>query len=315
FAAMLAAAGAPESGEAAAQGAALLVMHENALETRMVKPRFDADWRAMPAAAALVPGAVVLDTMDGFPAAGAGIKAGDAIREIGGQPVADAESAVRIIGESGGEPVEIALERWNGGEKSETIRVTLTPAMHDAGDGRGVRPVIGANLGGLSPGDIEKIEPLLAFGIMPAPVQSYVPPWSRYHAPADQLRGDLAAIWRIFGPIFGNRHKGELGRIATSLGGPVIILSSLWSWLLASFAAAMGFMRFLNVNLAIVNLLPVPVLDGGHVVFALWRGITGHEIPPKILNAIVNAFGVAIIALFVLLSGCDAMRLYLRFGA
>lgn len=315
FAAMLAAAGAPESGEAAAQGAALLVMHENALETRMVKPRFDADWRAMPAAAALVPGAVVLDTMDGFPAAGAGIKAGDAIREIGGQPVADAESAVRIIGESGGEPVEIALERWNGGEKSDTIRVTLTPAMHDAGDGRGVRPVIGANLGGLSPGDIEKIEPLLAFGIIPAPVQSYVPPWSRYHAPADQLRGDLAAIWRIFGPIFGNRHKGELGRIATSLGGPVIILSSLWSWLLASFAAAMGFMRFLNVNLAIVNLLPVPVLDGGHVVFALWRGITGHEIPPKILNAIVNAFGVAIIALFVLLSGCDAMRLYLRFGA
>lgn len=295
--------------------ATLTVQHDGSLVEKNVAVRFDADWTSSPEGRAFTPGAIVLELQAGMPAANSGLQPGDRIISIGGAAVSSAEEAVSAINQAGETPFKIMVERRLDDGSSERLELETKPVLHDPGDDKGERPLIGASLGGISPTTLSKIEPLLAFGIIPASVQPYVPPWSRHHAPLDQLKGDAASIWRIFGPLFGHRHKGELGRIATSLGGPVIILSSLWSWLLASFAAAMGFMRFLNVNLAIVNLLPIPVLDGGHVVFALWRGATGHELPPKVVNALVNIFGVVIIVLFVLLSGCDAFRLYARFSS
>lgn len=269
-----------------------------------------ADWRET--APEFAPGVRVSGTVEGLPAALAGLAEGDCIAEVDGEPALSPDAVIERVVAAGGKPVRLTVERQTPDGGTESFSAEIVPVMHDAGDGKGERPMIGASLVGVSAESLSGIRPLLEFGVVPAPVQAYVPPWSRHHAPADQLKGDAAAIWRIFAPIFGHRHKGELGRIATSLGGPVIILSSLWRWLLTSFAVAMGFIRFLNVNLAIVNLLPIPVLDGGHVVFALWRGVFGREIPPKVVNALVNAFGIAIIAAFVLLSGCDAFRLYAR---
>ena len=261
------------------------------------------------------PGVHVVSTQAGMPAEKAGLEAGDRIDSVGGAAAESAEQVVAAIRAAGCNPLEIRATRFGEDGSERALAVTLVPVLRDPADGGGERPMIGAGIGDASGARAGSLRTLLGFGIVPAPVQSYVPPWSRHRAPLDQLRGDAAAVWRVFGPLFGHRHKGELGKIATSLGGPVIILSSLWTWLLASFAAAMGFIRFLNVNLAIVNLLPIPVLDGGHVVFALWRGIFGREIPPRVVNALVNAFGVLIIALFALLTGCDALRLYLRFGS
>ena len=96
------------------------------------------------------------------------------------------------------------------------------------------------------------------------------------------------------------------------VGGPVAIVHSIWFSVLASFAGALAFIRFLNVNLAILNLLPIPVLDGGHIVFALWRGVTGREIPPRVLNGLVNAFMVLLMALFAWLCLHDVWQLYVR---
>lgn len=261
------------------------------------------------------PGVRIVSTLEGLPAAQAGLQAGDRIDSVGGVAAETAAQVVSEIRRSECAPLEIRFTRFGPGGEAQTMAATVTPVLRDGDDGEGERPMIGASLGGLSGPGAESVGRLIGFGIVPASVQSYVPPWSRHRAPLAQLRGDAAAVWRVFGPLFGHRHKGELGKIATSLGGPVIILSSLWTWLLASFAAAMGFIRFLNVNLAIVNLLPIPVLDGGHVVFALWRGVFGREIPPRVVNALVNAFGVLIIALFALLTGCDFLRLALRFGS
>ena len=264
---------------------------------------------------AFAPGVRILSTLEGLPAAEAGLLPGDRVDTVGGVAAETAAQVVSAIRDSGCVPLEIGFTRFGPDGEEEALSATVVPVLRDADDGEGERPMIGASLGGLSGPGAESIGRLLGFGIVPAGVRSYVPPWSRHRSPLAQLRGDAAAVWRVFGPLFGHRHKGELGKIATSLGGPVIILSSLWTWLLASFAAAMGFIRFLNVNLAIVNLLPIPVLDGGHVVFALWRGVFGREIPPRVVNALVNAFGVLILALFALLTGCDFLRLALRFGS
>ena len=132
--------------------------------------------------------------------------------------------------------------------------------------------------------------------------------------PGAQLEGDAKSIWRVLGPLVGKAHKGERGRIGKALGGPVTILSSMWLWFLTSFTATLAFVRFLNVNLAIINLLPIPVLDGGHIVFALWRGLTGRELPPRVIERLVGFFTILILILFAWLSLHDVWNLSRLFG-
>jgi membrane-associated protease RseP (regulator of RpoE activity) len=75
-----------------------------------------------------------------------------------------------------------------------------------------------------------------------------------------------------------------------------------------SLLNAVGFLRFLNVNLAILNLLPIPVLDGGHVLFSLWEGITRRRAHPRFVNILVNTFAGLLIAVFLLLTVMDVRR-------
>jgi len=77
---------------------------------------------------------------------------------------------------------------------------------------------------------------------------------------------------------------------------------TLWLSMQISILNAVAFMRFLNINLAIINMLPLPVLDGGHVMFALWEGITRRKPHPGFVNALVNVFAVLLITLMIFLS-------------
>ena len=82
----------------------------------------------------------------------------------------------------------------------------------------------------------------------------------------------------------------------------------LWLMLKSSFILAVWFTGFLNVNLAIINLLPLPILDGGHVVMNLWEGITRRPASPRLVNALANLFAVLFIALFLTLTFRDSVR-------
>jgi Zn-dependent protease len=62
------------------------------------------------------------------------------------------------------------------------------------------------------------------------------------------------------------------------------------------------------VNLAILNLLPLPVLDGGHILFALFEIITRRKPHPKVVSVLVNACAVLLIGLMVLLFYRDIAR-------
>jgi len=62
------------------------------------------------------------------------------------------------------------------------------------------------------------------------------------------------------------------------------------------------------VNLAILNLLPFPVLDGGHIIFALYEIITRRKPHPKVVAVLVNTFAVLLIGLMLLLVYTDITR-------
>ena len=96
-------------------------------------------------------------------------------------------------------------------------------------------------------------------------------PWTLNGNPFEQIKKDSDAIFRLLKAL---TTKEEAGQAAKGLGGPVAIFSMIWIALKMGIINALALMRFININLAILNLLPIPVLDGGHIVFSLFEGIT-----------------------------------------
>ncbi len=154
-------------------------------------------------------------------------------------------------------------------------------------------------------------EERLVIGIMPAPLREVATPaqWMRFKNPGKQLKSDAASIVRVLEALVTPKSKGESGRAAKALGGPVLIAKQLQMSLDESFWSGLGFLRLLCINLAIINLLPLPVLDGGHILFALYEMIFRRKVPKKAVEVLVNAFAILLIGLMLLLVYRDVNRL------
>jgi regulator of sigma E protease len=120
--------------------------------------------------------------------------------------------------------------------------------------------------------------------------------------PWEQIKQDASSVFRILKALV---TPAQAGNAAKSIGGPVAIFGMFWIYAKASFLLVLGFARYINVNLAILNLLPIPVLDGGHIVFSLWQGITRRPLNEKVIRFLVNGFAIILITLIVFLSFRD----------
>lgn len=68
---------------------------------------------------------------------------------------------------------------------------------------------------------------------------------------------------------------------------------------------AFWFTVLINVNLAIVNLLPIPILDGGHIMFSIWEWVTRRPAQPRFIAVVHNIFFVLLVSLFLFLTVRD----------
>ena len=127
---------------------------------------------------------------------------------------------------------------------------------------------------------------------------SHPTPWA-------QVKNHAGAIFSFLRAL---ATPATSGVAAEAVGGPVLILLMLWLMLKSSFVLAVWFTGFLNVNLAIINLLPLPVLDGGHVVLSLWEAVARRPASARVVNALANLFAVFFIGLFLLLTFRDSVR-------
>jgi len=93
------------------------------------------------------------------------------------------------------------------------------------------------------------------------------------------------------------------------MGSPIVIFTQYHKMISGGFDGlmqAVSFTCMLNVNLAIINLLPIPVLDGGLILFALLELLRRKPVGRKAMSALTNAFAMLLIAVFVLLMFRDA---------
>lgn len=123
--------------------------------------------------------------------------------------------------------------------------------------------------------------------------------------PFVQIKSHAMLIFKLLKALV---TKGESKAAAGAVGGPVAILGMFWLYVQSGFIMALWFTCLLNVNLAVLNLLPIPVLDGGHILLALWEGITRRAVSYKVVSVIWNVTAAVLLSLFALLTWRDVQR-------
>jgi len=208
------------------------------------------------------------------------LKVRDIIVAINGTPITYFDEAETILKNYKNEEITLAVKRGNE-TKDITVKITA--------DG-----VLGVNLAGLSMPDLERlgyynlenIEYTFA-GAIPAGLNKS---WST-------ITGYIKQLKKIFNPNTG-AYKGLGGFI--SIGS---IFPSEFSW-----QTFWNITAFLSIMLGFMNLLPIPALDGGHVVFTLWEMITGKKPGDKFLEYAQIVGFVLLIMLLLFANGNDVYR-------
>jgi regulator of sigma E protease len=201
----------------------------------------------------------------------AGLRAGDALRRINDVQIVGAQQFIDYMANNGTNAVRVEYER-----NDVMQSLMLLPRM-DAAAGKAV------------------------IGVRLSDAFLDVPPWMQYSKPWRQIKGDASAVFRLLQALVFPKHKGEARRAANAVGGMPTIVVVLWDAIATGLLNCLGLLRMISINLAIINLLPIPVLDGGHVLFALIEAVTRRKPNPKVMAVVVNFFAVLIIGLMLLL--------------
>jgi regulator of sigma E protease len=227
---------------------------------------------------------VVTSVLADSPAARAGLKVGDSItmleitnKAVLGNP--SVEGVQSFIAAHGTEAITLVVDR-----KNETLPITVTPATGVSGD----KPAIGIAMNLI--GNIK----LGFFGAIAKGGETVV----------TMMQEIATGLFGFIGHIFVG--KAELNQVA----GPIGIVGLIGDATQFGFIYLLGFTAFISLNLAVLNLIPFPALDGGRLLFVLIEGITRRPINPRIANTL-NAVGFSLlILLMVVITVSDIIKLF-----
>lgn len=218
------------------------------------------------------------------PAAKGGMKRSDVVTAIDGQRIHDWGHFVHIVSRSPNKELTIEVAR---GEKTETLKITPWEHAEQAGVGQ-VGVVVGNAM------KVTRQEPLL-LAMMNAPVRV----WNLTTTYVSKL-----------GELGGKVVQGNVKAASRELSGPAGIAQVAYKMSQHGFDDWLRFCIILNVALAVMNILPFPVLDGGHICFALYEAIFRRPVPPKVLVPLLNGAVMFILVFFVLVTFNDFWKIF-----
>lgn len=207
------------------------------------------------------------------PAERAGLLMGDQFVSIGGVPIYSSDQLRELVGKRADLPTEVKVLR-NGVMQT----LTVVPELN-------AEEKVGRM--GVELGDNMEIT-------RPGPT------------PGEQFKDILVSMGRM---VTGLAHSKETGVSAKSMSGPVGILG-IWWYAIASGGWRQGLhiAVLLNINLAIINLLPIPVLDGGHIVFAALEAIRRKPLSARLVHAASMTFAILLITFMLYVTYFDIQR-------
>ena len=233
--------------------------------------------------------AVVGDVADGYPAKKAGMQPGDLIVAIDDHPVDSWNTMKSIISQSKGEPLAVRFVR---GE--ETLTVDITPVLYSEENVIGEKVDsyrIGISTPGINIPEADRIT------IKRGPFQAIA-------ESVDQTY----QISRLTLLSIGKLIKGTVS--TKTLGGPIMIAEMAGQQAKAGFTNLIFFIAVLSINLAVLNFLPIPVLDGGHLMFFLIEAAIRRPINIRMREIAQQAGIFLLILLMIFVFYNDIMRIF-----
>jgi regulator of sigma E protease len=216
---------------------------------------------------------IVASVIAGEPAERAGLMAGDVVLAVNGERMVTRTQLIDAISRSGGREIELTLER-----KGEQLQVRATPEQ------RGDRGMLG----------IYVTEPTRTF--QPGPLEAI-------QLSVERNIEFSALIFRTLGGLL----MGETS--PRQLMGPVAIAQLSGESAEAGWIALFTLMASISLNLGLLNLLPIPVLDGGHIVIMALEGIARRDFSMAVKEKMLLAGFVLLMVLMVTVIYNDLTRI------
>ena len=222
----------------------------------------------------------------GMPAAIAGMQPGDRITSIDSWTVEGFEDIQRIVGINAGNPLKFGIDR--GGEK---LTLTVTPESHEQPDTFG-----GTFKRGL-------------IGVTPSSVAGYKD--AKAVGPIEALRlGVRETYTNIAHTIQGIADIVTQKQAADQMGGPILMAQVTAKVAEGGIEPLLRWIAFISANIGFLNLLPIPVLDGGHLVYYAIEGVMRRPLSRR-MQEIGFQIGVALVLmLMVYVNLNDLLRVW-----
>ena len=221
---------------------------------------------------------VIDSVVPGDRAAAAGLQPGDSVVAVDGRPLASWSDMVQGISSRPGDTIRIAVMR---GDSAIDATMVTRVAVED-----------GQRLGriGIAPRRVTTREPL-GFG------EAVTAGW----------RATIGMTGAIIGVVRG-LGTGEVS--FGQLGGPVAITRASVDAGRTGFEPLLTLLAFISVNLAVLNLLPIPILDGGQILLVLAEGVRGRPLGLRARGILMQVGLLMILLIFVAVTFNDIRRLF-----
>ena len=226
---------------------------------------------------------VVGQVLPGRPASRAGIEPGDTIVAVNGHAVTQWYDLLELLQKNGAQPIHVGVARAAGHRDFD-----ITPYVDSIVGPDGKRQAIG-RIGVAVAGDFRS-EPLTLVQAM-----------------GEGSRATVAASTQIVRTVRG-LFSGRISK--REVGGPILIGQLAGESARMGLDAFLGFMALISINLAVLNLLPVPVLDGGQFLFLLAEAVVRRPLPLKLRERLTMVGLVLIVVLMGLAFSNDLRRLF-----
>ncbi len=203
---------------------------------------------------------VAEEIVPGGAAEQAGMESGDRVLSVEGQPVSRWQEWVETVRDNPGKPLSVTVER-----AGREIPLTVTP--------KAIREEDGGTIGQVG---------------MSVAVPEWPPEMVRemHYGPVAAFGVAVDQTWKTASLVLDSIRKMVVGLISPKhLSGPITIAKVAGASAQYGVAAYLGFLALLSVSLGVLNLLPVPVLDGGHLMYYVIEVVKGSPVSEKVQMA------------------------------
>ena len=209
--------------------------------------------------------------VEGYPAAQSGLKEGDRVLSINGHPVSQWTDIRTRLADSGTNPVPFEIQR-----DKEKLTLTVTPVLNP-----------------------ETGKPFI--GVVSSLKKVNLTPWQA-------AVSSVTATKNIIKNMYASLYHMITGKTKAELSGPVGVAKMAGQVAHKGFDMLLQFTAMLSLNLAIINLLPLPALDGGHFLILLIEAVTGYKLGKTAMQNIQKVGVVMILAITIFATFKDLTR-------